>query len=209
MPVLGARNLETPTTSIRLRIAAGQRHESVEALGLAALTASMMNEAHHAVDQRGVERPPAETRLERFLRRQQRGNPSPRLRSLTRNLDETLAILAEKLLQPKFAADDFARVQAQTLQAIEQSKTQAATTAQVVYQLVLFGRDNPFAYLDRGTSETVAALTVEGRQGLPRRALLAHHREHRRRQRSRRRRAAPETRRARRGGKGRMWRPPR
>ena len=43
--VLGARNVETPTTAIRLRIAAGQRHESVEQLGLAALTASMMDEA--------------------------------------------------------------------------------------------------------------------------------------------------------------------
>ena len=160
VPVLGARNVETPTTSIRLRIDAGQRHETVEALGLAALTASMMNEATTR-----------STNEELSDRLQKLGSSVAfaasndetvaTVRSLTRNLDESLAILAEKLLSPKFAAEDFARVQAQTLQAIEQSKTRAATTAQVVYQLVLFGRDNPLAYLDMGTSETVAALTVD------------------------------------------------
>lgn len=160
VPVLGARNVETPTTSIRLRIAAGQRHETVEALGLAALTASMMNEATTR-----------STNEELSDRLQKLGSSVAfaasndetvaTVRSLTRNLDESLAILAEKLLSPKFAAEDFARVQAQTLQAIEQSKTRAATTAQVVYQLLLFGRDNPLAYLDMGTSEAVAALTVD------------------------------------------------
>ena len=86
---------------------------------------------------------------------------SATVRSLTKNLDATLAILAEKLLEPKFAPDDFARVQAQTLQAIEQSKKQAATTVQVVYQLLLFGSDNAIAHLDVGTSDTVAGLTLD------------------------------------------------
>jgi zinc protease len=45
IPVLGAMNSETPTASISLRIEAGQRVESLEKLGLAALTAAMMNEA--------------------------------------------------------------------------------------------------------------------------------------------------------------------
>lgn len=164
IPVLGALNAETPTTSIRLRIAAGQRHESVDKLGLAALTAGMMNEATEL-----------STNEELSDRLQKLGSSVvfsasneetvATVRSLTRNLDETLAILAEKLLQPKFAPEDFARVQSQTLQAIEQSKTQAATTAQVVYQLVLLGRDNPIAHLDMGTPATVAALTLDDARG--------------------------------------------
>ena len=164
VPVLGARNLETPTTSIQLRIAAGQRHESIGKLGLAALTASMMNEATEQSTNEDLS-----DRLQKLGSSVafSAGNDETvaTVRSLTRNLDETLGILAEKLLQPKFAAEDFARVQAQTLQAIEQSKTQAATTAQVVYQLVLLGRDNPLAYLDMGTSETVAALSVDDVRG--------------------------------------------
>ena len=158
--VLGARNVETPTTSIRLRIAAGQRHESVGQLGLAALTARMMDEATEQSSNEELS-----DRLQKLGSSVSFGagndDTVATVRSLTRNLDETLAILAEKLLQPKLAAEDFARVQAQTLQAIEQSKKQAASTAQVVYQQILMGRDNPIAYLDIGTSATVASLTVD------------------------------------------------
>ena len=45
MQVLGARNVETPTTAISLRIEAGHRDESLDQLGLAALTAGMLNDA--------------------------------------------------------------------------------------------------------------------------------------------------------------------
>ena len=158
--VLGARNVETPTTAIRLRIAAGQRNESTEKLGLAALTASMMNEATEKSSNEELS-----DRLQKLGSSISFGadnnQTSATVRSLTKNLDATLAIVAEKLLEPKLAPEDFARVQAQTLQAIEQSKKQAASTAQVVYQLLLFGADNAIAHLDVGTSETVAGLTLD------------------------------------------------
>ena len=158
--VLGARNTETPTTAITLRIEAGQREESLDQLGLASLTAAMMNESTEL------------STNEQLSDRLQKlgsgigfnaGNNATlvTVRTLTRNLDETLAILEEKLLKPKFDAADFARVQAQTLQGIEQSKKQPAATAATVYQLLLLGRDNSIAYPNAGTTETVSALTVE------------------------------------------------
>ena len=83
------------------------------------------------------------------------------VRSLTRNLDETLAIFAEKLLEPKLDPADFARVQQQMTQAIALSRDQAGATAETVYDLLLLGRDNPVAHLDMGTPETVPQLTVD------------------------------------------------
>ena len=157
--VLGARNLETPTTAIALRLEVGQRHESLEQLGLASMTAAMMNEATEL-----------STNEELSDRLQKLGASIAfaasdnvtvaNVRSLTRNLDDTLAILAEQLLQPKFDANDFARLQAQTLQAIETGKKEAAVTASDVYQQLLFGQDNPIAYRDIGTAATVTALGV-------------------------------------------------
>ena len=157
--VLGARNLETPTTAIALRLEVGQRHESLEQLGLASMTAAMMNEATEL-----------STNEELSDRLQKLGASIAfaasdnvtvaNVRSLTRNLDDTLAILAEQLLQPKFDANDFARLQAQTLQAIETGKKEAAVTASDVYQQLLFGQDNPIAYRDIGTATTVTALGV-------------------------------------------------
>jgi len=158
--ILGAINKETPTTTISLRIKAGQRDESLEKLGLAAMTAAMMNEATKQ-----------STNEELSDQLQQLGSSINfradnnytvmSIRSLSENLDATLAIAAEKLFEPKFAVEDFNRVKAQILQAIEQNKTQAAVTAASVYQQLLFGKDNSFSYVNIGTTQSVQALTLE------------------------------------------------
>jgi len=158
--VLGAVNSETPTTTISLSIRSGQRDEPLEQLGLAALTASMMNEATMSSTPENLS-----NRLQKLGSTIQFGlnnnSTTMAIRSLSENLDATLEIAAEKLLEPKFDSADFERVKAQTLQAIEQSKTDAAATVTSVYQQLLFGRDNPLAYLNIGTVETVSKLTLD------------------------------------------------
>ena len=160
IPVLGARNDEVPTTTLQLRIEAGQRHEPLDKLGLASLTAAMLNESTLKSTNEELS-----DRLQKLGSSVSfgagNGETTLTVRALTRNLDEALAIAAERLLEPKFDPSDFARAKSQTLQAIEQSKKQAANTAQVVYQLLLMGRENPVAYLNMGTAETVSALTLD------------------------------------------------
>ena len=158
--VLGAVNLETPTVAIRLRIEAGQRHEPVDKLGLASLTAAMMNEATmHSTNEE------LSNRLQKLGSSVRFGagdnDTAMSIRSLSENLDETLAIAAEMLLSPKFDEADFARVRAQFAQIIEHRKKEAAATANTVYQLLLFGKENSFAYADIGTEETIANLTLD------------------------------------------------
>lgn len=158
--VLGAVNAETPTVAIRLNIDAGQRHESVDKLGLASVTAAMMNEATTESTNEALS-----NRMRKLGSRIQFGagndDTTMSIRSLSENLDETLAIAAEMLLSPKFDQDDFARVKAQYSQLIEHNKKEAGTTANTVYQLLLFGKENSFAYADIGTQETIAAITLD------------------------------------------------
>ena len=164
MRVLVAPNRETPTTAIRLRVNAGQRDEPLDKLGLAAMTAGMLNEATMR-----------STNEELSNRLQKLGSSIAftasndatiaTVQSLSKHLDETLAILAEKLLEPKFDAADFVRRQAQTVQNIETSKKQAATVAQVVSGLLLFGKENPMAYFDVGTSASAQGLTLADVRG--------------------------------------------
>jgi zinc protease len=160
VPVLGAVNDETPTTTISLSIKTGQRDERLDKLGLAALTAAMMNEATEQSTNEELS-----NRLQKLGSSIQFGADNERttmsIRSLSRNLDATLAIAAEKLLQPKFDIDDFERAKSQTLQTIEHNKTQAAVTAAAVYQQLLFGKNNPFSYVNIGTAETVSKLTLD------------------------------------------------
>ena len=158
--VLGALNDETPTVAIRLSIAAGQRHESLDKLGLAALTAAMMNEA--------TTRSTAEE-LSNELQKLgssvsfAAGNDETTLtiRALTENLEPTLAIAVERLLHPAFDPDDFERVKSQALQGLRQARKNPAVTAAAVYQRILFGADNSFAYPVAGTEATVDALTID------------------------------------------------
>jgi zinc protease len=158
--ILGALNAETPTAAIQLRIEAGQRRESLDKLGLASLTAAMLNES---TTERTNEELSDELQKIGASVQFAAGNDYAILaiRSLSEYLDETLAVAAERLLQPKFDADDFARVKAQTLQAIRQSKTQPAATAAAVYQMLLYGKDNSFSYLNIGTEESVSELTLD------------------------------------------------
>jgi len=160
IPVLGALNAETPTAAIRLRIEAGQRNEQISSLGLAGLTASMMNEATTESTNEELS-----NRLRKLGSSVQFGagdnNTGLSIRSLSENLDATLDIAAEMLLSPKFDPADFERVKTQYLQVIEHNKKEATVTANSVYQLLLFGKENSFAYADIGTDESVRGITLD------------------------------------------------
>jgi len=158
--VLGAVNTETPTTAIRIQFEAGQRMESLDKLGLAALTAAMLNEATESSTNEELA-----NRLEKLGSSISFSAGSRfttiTIRSLSENLAETMAIVAERLFSPAFAEEDFNRLKAQTLQNIEQSKTDAATLADNAFNLLLFGRDNSIAYPSIGLAETVANITLD------------------------------------------------
>ena len=158
--ILGALNDETPTAAISLRIEAGQRNESVEQLGLASLTASMMNESTQNSSNEELS-----DRLQKLGSSVGFGAgnnyTTMTIRSLSENLDETISIALERLLLPAFSEEDFARVKSQTLQAIEQGKKDPSSTVAVVYQKLLMGEDNSIAYANIGVAETVQALTLD------------------------------------------------
>jgi zinc protease len=158
--VLAAMNTETPTAAIQLRIETGQRNESLSKLGLASLTASMMNESTLQSSNEELSNKLQKLGSSvRFAAGNQ--NSTLTIRSLSKNLDATLDIAAERLLQPKFDQGDFDRVKAQLMEGIRQSKKDATVIADVAYQMVIFGGNNSFSYLNAGTEESVANLTLD------------------------------------------------
>jgi zinc protease len=162
--VLGAENKETPTTALRLRLSVGQRNETLDTLGLASMTAAMLNESTLTSSNEELS-----NRLQLLGSSVSFGVDNNytqvTVRSLSRNLDETLAIMAERLLEPRFDPQEFERLKNQTLQSIEQTKKQPAASADVAFQLLLMGDQNPVAYLNLGTADTVAKLTLEDVKG--------------------------------------------
>ena len=158
--VLGAINEETPTTAIQLRIETGQRNETLDKLGLAALTASMMNEATQNTSSEELSNELSKLGSSISFNAGD-SFTTMTVRSLTENLDATLELAREKLLEPGFKEADFARLKQQTLAGIKNSKTQPNVVASEVFTKLLFGADNAFANPNSGTEETVTAITLD------------------------------------------------
>lgn len=158
--VLGAINDEVPTTTLRLRIPAGQTREPMDKLGLGALTAAMMDEA--------TLRSSAEDLSNELQKLGSDVNFSSgdkfttmSVRTLTKNLDKTLLIAVEKLTEPKFELADFERLQRQQIEGLKNAKKNASSTATDVFNKLVFGANNSFAYASGGTIESVEKLTLE------------------------------------------------
>lgn len=158
--ILGAVNDEVPTTTIRIRIPAGQTREPLDKLGLASLTAAMMGEA--------TKKSSAED-LSNQLQKLgssvdfSAGNKftTINIRTLTKNLDETLVIAIEKLTQPKFDQADFTRLQKQQIEGLKTVKKNASTTATEIFSKLVFGSDNSFAHGNNGSISTVEKLSLK------------------------------------------------
>ena len=158
--ILGAVNDEVPTTTIQLRIPAGQTREDLNQLGLAALTAAMMEESTQ------------KTSAEDLSNELQKLGSSVdfsadnkyttlRIRTLTKNLEQTINVALEKLTQPKFAQEDFVRLQKQQIEGLKTAKKNASSLAAEAFNKLVFGHNNSFSYGSGGTLETVEKLTLE------------------------------------------------
>jgi len=157
--ILSAKNSEVPTTAISFRIKTGHRDEPLDKVGIASLTAGMLNESTTQSSNEELS-----NRLEKLgstVTVTSNDNYSTiNIKSLTENLDATLDIAAERLFMPAFSEEDFKRLKDQTLEGIEIAKKQASATASNVNRYLLFGKQNSFAYPSSGTSKTVNNISL-------------------------------------------------
>ena len=157
--ITGAVNAEVPTTTIRLRIPAGQTREPLDKLGLASLTAGMLDEATEAHTAEELSNALQKLGSSVYFNSGDK-YATLTIRALTENLDKTLAIAREKLGQPKFDGSDFERLQKQTIEGLKNNKKNASVTASNIYTGLLFGKNNSFAYDDSGTIATISKLSL-------------------------------------------------
>jgi zinc protease len=80
--------------------------------------------------------------------------------SLTKNLDQTLKLLQERLFHPKFTTEALERIKKQVLQGFQIAKTQPAGIATNVYAKLLYGNNNIRTYGLSGNEHTVPNITL-------------------------------------------------
>ncbi|QJW90855.1 insulinase family protein [Spirosoma taeanense] len=160
--VIGTRNDEIPTVTMLFSIKGGHLLSASDPskAGIAQLTAALMNEATQNFSNEELN-----TKLEKLGAsidiRASTEEINISVESLTKNLDSTLALLEEKLLRPKFAADDFERLKKQQLELIANQSTQPVVIANKAYNKLLYGAGNIRAVPVSGTTKTVEAITLD------------------------------------------------
>jgi zinc protease len=157
--VLGAKNDETPTTSLLIRIPGGHYYESIEQSGLASMTAGLMNEStsEHSTEEMSQ----ALQKLGSSISVDSGSMyTSIFVSTLTKNLSPTLALLREKMFSPAFSEADFERVKKQVVESIKQSKKDPASLSRTAFSRLLYG-ETIAGYTGSGDEESLASMTRE------------------------------------------------
>ncbi|MFT5691102.1 MAG: zinc protease [Oceanicoccus sp.] len=158
MRVLGTQSLETPTTSILIKIPAGHYFETVDKSGTASILATMLNESTML---RSAEDMSKELQKLGSSISISSGYSylTISINTLTKNLDATIALLAEKILQPALLEDEFVRVRSNAIQVIKNAKKDAGYLASTAYIKLLNG-NNIAGFPSSGTEESLSNLSL-------------------------------------------------
>lgn len=82
------------------------------------------------------------------------------LSTLKKNMDKAVALLQERMLNPKFTEESFNRLKKQALESFKLAKSQPATIADNVFAKVNYGTNNILGISEDGTEETVKNITL-------------------------------------------------
>ena len=158
--MLGVTSTETPTVTLTLGMDGGMLLDPDGKAGTAYLTALLMNETTKNYSNEALASELA--KLGSAIRFSTAGRYSQvYVSTLTKHLDETLALLKEKLFNPAFTQEDFNRMKERVVQGLQQQAKTPSSLARRARDLVLFGEDNRVSLPDEGTLETVQNITLE------------------------------------------------
>ena len=158
--VIGTQNNEIPLVYISLTIPGGHLANDASKAGLANLFAQMMNEdtKSHTAEQLTVELQKLGSTLSI---NSGLDGITYTVQSLTKNVNKTLALLQERLLQPAFKEEAFDRLKKQALENLKLAKARPAAVATAVAYKVNYGDTHILGIPQSGTEQTVGNITLD------------------------------------------------
>ncbi len=164
--VIGTESNELPIVTITITIPGGHLLEATDTAksGLASFFATMMNEdtKNYTAEKISVELQKLGSTVE--VNSALDGIVF-RIQSLRKNLDKTLALVEERMLNPQFTESAFTRNQKQILETFKQIKSQPASVADEVIAKINYGPNNILGMSENGTEYTVANFTLKDIDG--------------------------------------------
>lgn len=159
--VIGVENNEIPVVNLNIYLKGGTilEQNNLSKAGLVSLFASMMSE-----DTKDRSSESISLELEKLGSSIRVSNTTDAIifsvQSLSKNLAKTLEILEERMLRPKFTQAAFDRLKKQTIEGIKNSKSQASSVANVVFDKINYGSGNVFGVSSDGTEKSVSEITL-------------------------------------------------
>ncbi len=165
MQAIGTENTEIPSVTLTISLKGGRLLEAadVATAGIANMFTSMMNEdtKNYTSEQFNLE-------LEKLGSSLYVSNSTDAIvfnvQSLKKNLDKTLNLLEERMLNPKFTPEDFSRIKRQLNENIINSRRQPSFVADIVYNKVNYGQNHIFGLPVNGTTETIKNINLNNIQ---------------------------------------------
>lgn len=160
--MIGTESAEIPTVTLTITIPGGHLLQAKDTakIGLADMFGDMMNEdtKKYTAEQMSVE-------LQKLGSSVSIGSSfdgiTVSVQSLKKNLDATLALVEERLFNPKFSDAAFNRIQRQNLESFKQAKADPASVASNVFAKINYGPDNILSMSEAGTEYTVKNLKLQ------------------------------------------------
>jgi zinc protease len=160
--MIGTENNEIPTVTISISIPGGHimQANDLSKVGLASLFARMMNE-----DTKNYTAEQFSSELQKLGSSVGVGSGKDditfNVQTLKKNLDKTLALLQERMFNPKFSQDAFDRMKRQTMEGFKNMKSQPAAVATDVIAKINNGPNNILGMSEGGTENTIPNITME------------------------------------------------
>jgi zinc protease len=159
LPLYVREDHQLPLVSLRIEIPTGSVDDAAR-WGTAALTAAMLEESSGGLT--SLQRAAALERLAaQFSVGVGREWTTVALDVHRDRLAEALPLVADALLRPSFAAEDWERVHQRHITGLEQDQDDNATVASVVAPRILFGDAHPYGHPVSGTPTTARAVDLE------------------------------------------------
>ena len=160
--MIGTQNTELPTVTLSISIPGGHLAQATDTskIGLAGMVADMLSEEtkKYTAEQMSVELQKLGSTIGVSS---DLNSMNFTVQCLKKNLDKTLALLEERILNPSFTAETFDRLQKQALEGFKRAKSQPATVASAVYDKLNAGSDNIWGMSPNGTEYTIKNLKLK------------------------------------------------
>ncbi len=159
--IIGTENTEIPTVTLAIKIPGGHllSANDLSKAGLASFFTDMMNDdtKKYTAEEMSRELQKLGSSISVFSGTE---DITFQVQTQKKNLDATLALLEERMFNPKFTNDAFNRFKKQTLENFKLAKTQPAAVADAVFAKLNYGANHVMGTSEEGTEETVNKFTL-------------------------------------------------